>query len=210
MTLDLWKDASEMAGSKAIVATVMAVISGAAWAEMSQTFTDPRDGESYGVVDVAGMRWMTENLRYAADGSACYDNDEKNCERYGRLYAWEVALRACPAGWHLSTEYEWQKLELALGVPFDELHGNRERGEPAGEQIKAGGGHALTFPLAGYSDPELNFRNLDVATAIWTANESDFNHAWHRDLHVERTGIYRSRVYKPWLLSVRCVANRFE
>jgi uncharacterized protein (TIGR02145 family) len=174
------------------------------------TFTDPRDNESYGVVEVSGLIWMTENLRYAARKSVCYDNDEDNCRILGRLYSWEVALQACPDGWHLATEYEWQLVELSLGVPFEELEANRERGEPAGEQLKVSGDHALRFPYAGYADPEHDFQRKGEATAIWTANEADFNHAWHRDLDVSRTGIYRSRVYKPWLLSVRCVRNHLE
>jgi hypothetical protein len=29
----------------------------------AEAFTDPRDQQAYGVVEVAGMRWMTENLR---------------------------------------------------------------------------------------------------------------------------------------------------
>ncbi len=171
-------------------------------------FVDARDQQSYGVVEAAGLRWMTENLRYAAWNSVCYDKEPANCHELGRLYPWEVALQACPAGWHLATDYEWQKLELWLGVPFEELASNRERGEPAGEQIKAGGSRALQFPFAGYGDADGEFEGKDETAAIWTATEADYNHAWHRDLAAHRTGIYRSRVYKPWFLSVRCVANR--
>ncbi len=75
---------------------------------------------------------------------------------------------------------------------------------------KVTGNHALKFPYAGYRNPEGEFRRKDENTAIWTANETDFNHAWHRDLNIERSGIYRSRVYKPWSLSARCVANHLE
>jgi len=39
----------------------------------------------------------------------------------GPPYRWEVALEARPVGWHLVTDYEWQGVELALGVPFEEL-----------------------------------------------------------------------------------------
>lgn len=172
------------------------------------SFVDPRDRQSYGIVEIAGMRWMTENLRHASPRSVCYENEDANCSKLGRLYAWESALSACPAGWHLATDYEWQRLELELGVPFEELAANQERGEPVGDRLKGGSGHALTFPLAGYSDPDGNFERKDEAAAIWTATEADFNHAWHRDLDTRRTGIYRSRVFKPWLLSVRCVADR--
>ena len=179
-------------------------------AAQQESFTDPRDQQTYGSVEVGGLRWMTENLRYAARNSVCYDNKPENCQTLGRLYPWEVALQACPDGWHLATEYEWQKLELTLAVPFEELEGNEERGEPAGEKIKMTGSHALRFPYAGYSNPEGEFQAKDETAAIWTANEADFNHAWHRDLDVDRRGIYRSRVYKPWFLSVRCVMNHLE
>jgi uncharacterized protein (TIGR02145 family) len=174
------------------------------------SFKDPRDQQTYRTVEVVGLRWMTENLRYPARNSVCYDNDPENCQTLGRLYPWEVALQACPDGWHLATEFEWQKLELALGVPFEELAGAQERGEPAGEKIKITGDYELIFPYAGYRNPEGEFSAKDETAAIWTANEADFNHAWHRDLDVERSGIYRSRVYKPWLLSVRCVSNHLE
>jgi uncharacterized protein (TIGR02145 family) len=174
------------------------------------SFIDARDQQTYGTVEVASMRWMTENLRYAARNTVCYDNKSENCKTLGRLYPWEVALQACPDGWHLATEFEWQRLELALGVPFEELEGNQERGEPAGEKIKLSGDYALKFPYAGYGDAEGNFMGKGETAAIWTANEADFNHAWHRDLDTERSGIYRSRVYKPWFLSVRCVLNHLE
>lgn len=173
-------------------------------------FDDPRDQQKYGVVEAAGLRWMTENLRYAARNSSCYENDTENCENLGRLYPWEIALQSCPDGWHLATEYEWQSLELALGVPFEELQANNERGEPAGEKLKSSSDSKLKFPYAGYGDPDGNFTGKGETAAIWTATEADFNHAWHRDVDIERTGIYRSRVYKPWLLSVRCVANHLE
>src|SRR5688500_17722539 len=49
-----------------------------------------------------GKQWMTVNLRVSADQSYCYDDTEANCRRYGRLYTWESAQRACrslDAGW---------------------------------------------------------------------------------------------------------------
>jgi uncharacterized protein (TIGR02145 family) len=55
---------------------------------------------------------MAENLRYKTDdGCWCYDNDESNSQKYGRLYNWEAAKRACPEGWHLPSRDEWSNLE---------------------------------------------------------------------------------------------------
>lgn len=172
------------------------------------SFTDPRDGRTYPTVQVAGMTWFAENLQYAADGSYCYDDADANCERYGRLYPWEVALNACPAGWHLSTEYEWQALELHLGIDFSELDGTRSRGIDQGVQLREGGASGLNVELGGWRRTDGSYASADTSAALWTATEADPFHAWHRDVNTERTALYRSRVYKPYALSVRCVQHR--
>src|SRR5437763_14366234 len=42
-----------------------------------------------------GKQWMTRNLDVKVMPSYCYDGAEENCRRYGRLYTWESAPRAC-------------------------------------------------------------------------------------------------------------------
>lgn len=97
-------------------------------------FVDERDHKVYRTVTIGTQTWFAQNLNYADGGvtSYCYDNDPKNCERYGRLYTWAVAmgiderynsLRAttakgkdsilvfpvqgvCPAGWHIPDSSE--------------------------------------------------------------------------------------------------------
>jgi|GEM_PF-820011 len=78
-------------------------------------FTDARDGQEYWAVDIDGMVWMAENLNFTTDRSWCYENDRLSCERYGRLYHWNAAMEACPAGWHLPSRVEWADLIAAVG-----------------------------------------------------------------------------------------------
>jgi len=53
---------------------------------------------------------MAQNLNYKAEGSECYDYQPVNCSKYGRLYNWSTAIKACPEGWHLPSNAEWNVL----------------------------------------------------------------------------------------------------
>ena len=81
-------------------------------------FVDPRDGQKYETVNIDDYIWMAKNLNYGAGKFAeplCYDMRDSNCKKSGRLYNWETAMNACPAGWHLPSNKEWEDLEEAVG-----------------------------------------------------------------------------------------------
>ena len=96
------------------------------------TMKDSRDGKTYRTVVVKGITWMAENLNYADNEigtSACYNDDDSNCEIYGRLYSRDAAMNSsscafksscnlgsdpiqgiCPGGWHIPSIAEMQSL----------------------------------------------------------------------------------------------------
>jgi len=89
-----------------------------------QVITDSRDNKTYRTVKMGNLVWMAENLNYilpvsplsgvntrsTVSPSNCYNNKPENCKKYGRLYNWVDAMVACPKGWHLPNNAEWEAL----------------------------------------------------------------------------------------------------
>jgi uncharacterized protein (TIGR02145 family) len=113
--------------------TVAALFAAMPAASQSSTaFTGGRDGKAYKTVVIGGKTWMAENLNVETEGSWCYDNKESNCEKYGRLYTWNAAKTACPAGWHLPSREEWGDWARAAGGS-----GKYGTGGKAGKKLKS-------------------------------------------------------------------------
>lgn len=55
-------------------------------------------------------------MKYETVHSICYDSLESNCEKYGRLYPYAEALKACPEYWHLPNHTDIENLYRLMGT----------------------------------------------------------------------------------------------
>jgi uncharacterized protein (TIGR02145 family) len=167
------------------------------------TFTDPRDGKTYRTVKIGEQVWMAENLNYKADSSWCYDNNPDNCKKYGRLYSWDVAMKACPAGWHLPTNQEWQTL-------VDFVGGRSTAGTKLKSKSPNWNGtddYGFSALPGGYRSTDGSFYGLGSWGYWWAATEGDVDDAYYWIMYAGGEGVYDGSDGKEFGSSVRCLRD---
>jgi len=170
----------------------------------ASTFTDSRDGKAYRTIKIGQKVWFAENLNFAEEGSRCYDNDPANGDKYGRLYDWETAVKACPPGWRLPTDEEWSAVEHIVGgrsiagkklkSPSGWNKGINETNEYGFSALPSGG---------GYGDGE--FYGCGFNGFWWTGTEYGTGLAWFRVMGYDYDGMGRGYYGKTGLFAVRCI-----
>ena len=125
--------------------------------QFAEGIIDTRDGRAYSVITTTGRKWLGENLKYDTPFSRCYDDNEQNCGKYGRLYdiielAKTSTPNVCPVGWRIPSAVELESIDD--GYPFQELI--------------QGGSSKMNFSLGGAYVQ-------DFFTAIWYYGGKDFS-----------------------------------
>lgn len=140
------------------------------------TFRDGRDGHEYRTVVIGSKTWMAENLAYKSKNSACYDNSEENCKKYGRLYTFEAASKACPAGWHLPEDEEWTMFKKFI----EDSDGKEEAWVSLKSRDKWDGSDRYGFDVVPAGKATDGFYDLGVSAHFWSATEEDGDaFGWH-------------------------------
>ncbi len=174
----------------------------------TKSFTDPRDGQEYNIVTIGTQTWMAENLNYATGRSWCYNNNGANCATYGSLYDWQTAKAACPAGWHLPTDAEWEVLINFLGGK--KYAGGKMKSTTGWKGQNTGATNQSGFAaLPGGCRSYFGgvFLNIGLSGYWWSATEDGTDLAWYRDLGNGVEGISRYYGSKASGLSVRCLRD---
>lgn len=83
--------------------------------DASDSKIESADGHEYYYENIDGIDWFRMNLADDSCG-ASYRNFEVMSDVLGRYYSYEEALDACPDGWRLPTNAEWEALCSYLGA----------------------------------------------------------------------------------------------
>lgn len=140
-------------------------------AKKSLEFTDARDKQKYRLVRIANLEWFGDNLNFKAEGSFCFGDDENNCMAYGRLYTWEAARNACPAGFRLPSQADFESLWTAAGADFNAGYLLKTTYGWKGE---TNGNDTLKFSAmpAGNRFDDETYGNMDKFAFFWSADDS--------------------------------------
>jgi len=209
------------------------------------SFIDSRDGKIYKWVTIGHQDWMAENLAYTGndirhisndslwitnsdyDGWCYYENKKNYSNTYGVLYQWEAAKIACPKGWHLPTDEEWDQLVNYLkenGYSYNGVIGNdgiakslaTDYGWCIADNLGAVGNPDFTdyrnktgfsaLP-AGVRNPFGEFNSLESSTTWWKATDDTNISVCIRNIDCAGTKVYRSYQAKWCGFSVRCIRD---
>jgi uncharacterized protein (TIGR02145 family) len=166
----------------------------------STHFCDSRDYKIYKYAVIGSQTWMAENLNYAASsGSVCYNNQDRYCDVYGRLYNWATAMAVCPDGWHLPSVAEWDVL-LSF-VDSNDLKA-REGWHDNYNGIDSYGFAALPGGI-GYSDG--SFSSVGYYGHWWSASRINAEYAYLQSIIYYSKDTYWGNRNKANLYSVRCL-----
>jgi len=181
------------------------------------------EGQKYPTVIINEKRWMAKNLNFNVPGSVCYDNEESNCDTYGRLYDWATAMGLpptcnsnpcatdiqtphhrgiCPVGWHIPSDAEWTAL-----TNFVSTNG---AGANAGTVLKSrapdwNGTNDYGFSaLPGGNGLGSSFDNAGSNGYWWSTTELDASNARYRGMYSGYSFVSGYAYYKTNLFSLAC------
>ena len=172
---------------------------------VAYSFFDKRDGKVYRTVYLMGKVWFAENLDYKI-GEGCYDYcDNPNiASKYGKLYTWSSALKACPPGWRIPSDDEWKELLLHMGG-YNDIMGEIGSSISCYENLVENKDVGFNALLGGYRNSDGSYSNLKKLGGYWSRTEINLNDAYYYRLSKEQRRIFRYEGLKKSYAYCRCI-----
>jgi len=132
------------------------------------------------------------------------DENTEYCDKYGRLYDWETAMKACPEGWHLPTYKEWEKLIDAIGGPKAGIK-LKSKDWDNGTDL-----YGFTALPGGYGKPEFDSFNPEGNSIWWSSTQHNKAEAYHLFFFYDSEIRWEAKNKSQYLYSVRCVEDIWD
>ena len=177
------------------------------------TLRDSRDGQTYKTVKIGGQVWMAENLNYETSTSFLVpEYNDKPRDKYGLLYTWDDAMTACPSGWNLPGEDDWNALIEFAGdsaTAGTKLKAARDWDQDKKDYVVGTDDYGFAALPAGVSHVNGNgVRSFSNNGAFfWTATEKNDARALMFVMHYEKESVESGAFPKDTWLSVRCIKD---
>lgn len=138
--------------------------------------------------------WMAENANREVGNYASVVVDSSIMVSQF-VYDWESALKACPDGFSLPNDADWDTL-IAFCDGF----------KTAGTLLKKTGNGYFGAVLTGNYLPSAGFFNyVGDYGYYWSADEFNRNSVWVRVFGAHQSNVTRTTIPKQFFLSVRCI-----
>lgn len=201
---------------KVLLLTTLLFITCSLSAQTVGSFVDQRDGQEYKTITYqvgkkrskTSVTWMAENLDYEIEGAYYRLDSTGHAMDLGRLYTWPIAIKACPAGWHLPTDEDWTTLVNLYGGMEAAGRHFKSDSDLWTNQGKGTNKSLFNAEPNGAGDGISTYPNFGRNAIFWSANDKDEEYAWDWILVTGWKKIMRSDGHKLTTAnSVRCVKN---
>lgn len=182
------------------------------------TFVDERDLHEYKWTKIGDEIWMAENLAFRTkEGSLGFNGRSDYMKLSGLFYDWEAAMVACPCGWHLAGDDEWEQLASFISKENGDLVKKSDDWDKVGGFLKKDtiwsgtnkyGFSAIPIFINDYGLDKIISPIPEAGGRFWTSFEVNKTKAAARSIYFQSDRLYRFAYKKKGSYSVRCVKNK--
>ena len=174
----------------------------------SKAFVDSRDGKTYRMVTIGSQTWFAENLDYRGGGVTgyCHSGKPENCDKYGSLYDWDNAKKACPNGTHLPTIEELRELLHFVGEDSSAVVLMADTGWTRDDGYLGTDKYGFAMLPGSYKASGGYGSSLGWCTNMWTASDSaGLVYAVYLGWNLPYASIGLYDLAEGWGMAVRCI-----
>lgn len=176
-----------------------------------ESFIDKKTGQIIHTITIGNQTWMANNLM-DKNGFCNYPN-KNDCQKYGSLFNFNSAIKACPEGWELPTKGDWEVLisnlggETAAGKEL-KAKGHLETGDgywKAYKEFEGTNSTCFGAQPGGFIQSGGKFLNIGTYGYFWTSSSINEVKAHVATMVYFEDFIKLNQYAKENFYSVRCI-----